>query len=125
MLLPLRWLLYSTAAVVETITTGKPSAKLRRKLRRLAQWSEAIAPPRVDVIAPVQGIQLAPPRLAPARVSIAAPVSVPVVRLGIAAPAVSIATPASLPQLEITVENVTVEAGIDLFDYEIAALMAA
>jgi len=124
MLLPLRWLLYGTAAVVAQ-STGHPSAKLRRKLRRLAQWSEAIAPPRVDVIAPVQGIQLAPPRLAPARVSIAAPVAVPVVQLRIATPILSIATPISLPALEIEVENVTVEAGIDLFDYEIAALMAA
>jgi len=124
-LLPLRWILYGTAAVVETVTTGKPSAKLRRKLRRLAQWSEAIAPPRIDVIAPVQGIQLAPPRLAPARVSIAAPIAIPVVQLGVATPILSIATPVTLPALEIEVENVTVEAGIDLFDYEIAALMAA
>jgi len=124
-LLPLRWILYGTAAVVETVTTGKPSAKLRRKLRRLAQWSEAIAPPRIDVIAPVQGIQLAPPRLAPARVSIAAPIAVPVVQIRVATPILSIATPISLPVLEIEVENVTVEAGIDLFDYEIAALMAA
>jgi hypothetical protein len=125
MLLPLRWILYGTAAVVETITTGRPSAKLRRKLRRLAQWSEAIAPPRVDVIAPVQGIQLAAPRLAPARVSVAAPIAVPVVQLRVATPILSIATPVSLPALEIEVENVSVEAGIDLFDYEIAALMAA
>jgi hypothetical protein len=122
MLLPLRWILYATAAVTQS--TGHPSAKLRRKLQRLAQWSEAIAPPRVDVIAPVQGITLNL-RLAPVRVSIAALVSNAIAQLRVGAPIIKISTPVSLSALKISVEDVTVEAGIDLFDYEIAALMMA
>jgi hypothetical protein len=121
MLIPFRWLLQGAAAQ----STGHPSATLRRKLRRLAQWSEAIAPPRVDVVAPVQGIALPAPRLALVRVSVAAPIAAPVVQLRIATPILSIATPVSLPALGLEVADVTVEAGIDLFDYEIAALMAA
>jgi hypothetical protein len=125
MLLPLRWILYGTAATTTATTGWKYRPKLARKLRRLAQWSEAIAPAPIDVIAPVQGIALPAPRLAPARVSVAAAVApvIGIIRQNI--PIISIATPVSLPELEIEVETVTVEAGIDLFDYEIAALMAA
>jgi hypothetical protein len=122
MLLPLRWLLYGTAAAQ---STGHPSAKLRRKLRRLAQWSEAIAPPRVDVVAPVQGIQIAAPRVAPARVSIAVSVA-PITGIPIGnIPAISVAAPVAGITADFEIAPVTVVAGIDLFDYEIAALMAA
>jgi hypothetical protein len=127
MLLPFRWLFYGTAAApaqTRAEATHK-HPKIQRKLRRLAQWSDAIAPARVDVIAPVTGIVLDPPRLAPARASVGA--AIPPVRVGlrVTAPVVSIAAAAAPIFAKIRISDATVEAGIDLFDYEIAALMAA
>jgi hypothetical protein len=43
MLLPLRWLLYSNAG--QTTGGTRRNRKIQRKLRRLAQWSEAELPP--------------------------------------------------------------------------------
>jgi len=48
MLLPFRWLLYGTAAASTGATRKHP--KIQRKLRRLARWTEAIAPPRISII---------------------------------------------------------------------------
>lgn len=60
MLLPFRWLLYGTAAApaAETTTGTRKHPKIQRKLRRLAQWSEAIAPPRVTVVIEGKGAVL-------------------------------------------------------------------
>jgi hypothetical protein len=43
MLLPLRWLLYGTAAQGTTSGTRR-NRKIQRKLRRLVQWSEVELP---------------------------------------------------------------------------------
>ena len=125
MLLALRSLWESSTATTTVVKGGKQlKGKLARKLQRLARWSEAIAPPLIDVVAPVQGIALEI-SIAPVRVSVAALTVKISGDLGIKAPGVSVAAPVKNISGAISVGNVTVKAGIDLFDYEIAALMAA
>ena len=74
MLLPLRWLLYSNAG--QTTGGTRRNRKIKRKLRRLAQWSEVELPPFVpipqpqaeDVVVRVEPIPPLKIQVAPVRV---------------------------------------------------------
>lgn len=133
MLLPFRWLLYGTASVAAVIEKGTHKhPKIQRKLRRLAQWSEAIAPPRIAVT--IQGEAIPPLRPAVASGTLRITRHVAVYNKGPIAAATSLAgftgVDVSVPESRIEIRESRIVSGeihsaIDLFEEEYLMLLAA
>lgn len=132
MLLSLRSLWETTAAVVVDAVTGATSGRrdIQRKLRRLARWSEAVSLPRIAII--IKGVAFPPLEPAIAVGTVVITRHVAVYNKGSAAAAVLLAgfkgVDVSTFALDDAIKSFAsletggIEAKIDLLKEEITAL---
>lgn len=135
MLLPFRWLLYGTASAAAVIEKGtRKHPKIQRKLRRLARWSEAIAPPRIAVVVspPLQPFVSSTLQLVSGTLVITRHVAVynkgPVIAAASLADftGIDVSLPESrIENRESRIVSGEITANIDLFEEEYLMLLAA
>lgn len=131
MLLPFRWLLYGTAATAAQSSGTRKHPKIQRKLRRLAQWSEAIAPPRIAVTISGEAIPPLHPSVASGTLRITRHVAVynkgPIATLASLADFTGVDVSIDTAPLEIKSVLVSgeIDSAIDLFQEEYLMLLAA